>query len=214
MRLEQFYTDTGSSLDTAAWESMLTLNEPSAMVAIDEVHSACANGSVRNPSAFFSSVAKKHRLAMEQGLSNAQPRGGGYGGRGGRGGDRGGGYGGPPSSHGYGGPGPGGNTNGGGGVSGGSRGGGYVDDAALRAQLPSAVYQRMQSAYGRGKFNLGAIDQRALDTLLKLDEQTALSVVDEIESTDLGRVRNFAGYLMGICNKFLKGGAPGAPRRY
>ena len=165
---------------------------------------------------------------MEQGLSNAQPRGGGYGGRGGgcggqgggghggggRGGDRGGGYGGPPSSHGYGGPGPGGNTNGGGGVSGGSRGGGYVDDAALRAQLPSAVYQRMQSAYGRGKFNLGAIDQRALDTLLKLDEQTALSVVDEIESTDLGRVRNFAGYLMGICNKFLKGGAPGAPRRY
>ena len=70
-------------MDTAAWESMLTLNEPSAMVAIDEVHSACANGSVRNPSAFFSSVAKKHRLAMEQGLSNAQPRGGGYGGRGG-----------------------------------------------------------------------------------------------------------------------------------
>ena len=65
---------------------MLTLNEPSAMVAIDEVHSACANGSVRNPSAFFSSVAKKHRLAMEQGLSNAQPRGGGYGGRGGGGG--------------------------------------------------------------------------------------------------------------------------------
>ena len=63
-------------MDTAAWESMLTLNEPSAMVAIDEVHSACANGSVRNPSAFFSSVAKKHRLAMEQGLSNAQPRGG------------------------------------------------------------------------------------------------------------------------------------------
>ena len=103
MRLEQFYTDTGSSLDTAAWESMLTLNEPSAMVAIDEVHSACANGSVRNPSAFFSSVAKKHRLAMEQGLSNAQPRGGGYGGRGGGGGGYGGGGGQGGGGHGGGG---------------------------------------------------------------------------------------------------------------
>ena len=43
-------------------------------------------------------------------------------------------------------------------------------------------------------------------------EATAMLVIDEIENTDLGRIRNFAGYFMGICNKFLRGGPPGAPQ--
>jgi hypothetical protein len=89
-----------------------------------------------------------------------------------------------------------------------------VDDGALQAQLPPALYQRLAAASAAGKFAKEAIDQRALETLLKLDEPTAMLVVDEIESTDLGRIRNFAGYFMGICNKFLRGGAPGAPQRY
>ena len=50
--------------------------------------------------------------------------------------------------------------------------------------------------------------------MMQLDEATAMLVIDEIENTDLGRIRNFAGYFMGICNKFLRGGPPGAPQRY
>ena len=78
MRLEQFYQDTGASLDGQAWEMMLQLNEMSAMAAIEEVHAACRGGQVRNPSAFFTGIARKHRAAMEQGQPFAPPAG--YGG--------------------------------------------------------------------------------------------------------------------------------------
>ena len=64
-----------------------------------------------------------------------------------------------------------------------------------------------------GKFHKHAIDE-ALNTMLQLDEATAMLVIDEIETPDLGRIRNFAGFFMGICNKFLRGGPPGAPQRY
>ena len=43
---------------------------------------------------------------------------------------------------------------------------------------------------------------------------TACTVIDEIESTDLSRIRNFAAYFMGICNKFIKGGGAGPPQRF
>lgn len=211
MRLEQFYQDTGANLDSAAWDMMLQLNEPSAMAAINEVHSACrGDRAVRNPSAFFTGIARKHRTAMEQGRPFAQLSygggGGGYGGHGGHGGHGGygGGHGGGRGGYG-GGPPP--------GVHGG-RGGGPVNDETLRAQLPASVYQRISNASAAGKFNIDAIDQRALDTLLKLDEPTAAQVIDEIEGTDLARIRNFAGYFMGICNKFLRGGPEGAQQRY
>lgn len=219
LRLEQFYQDTGASLDSQAWEMMLQLNEMSAMAAIDEVHSACrGDRPVRNPSAYFTGVARKHRAAMEQGQPFAPPphQSGGFGGYGGGHG----GYGGPPQYGGGGGGGYGGGYGGGGppayggGGGGGSRGGGPVDDGVLQQQLPPSLYQRISNASQAGKFVKEALDQRALDTLLKLDEPTAMMVVDEIESTDLGRIRNFAGYFMGICNKFLRGGAPGAPQRY
>ena len=39
--------------------------------------------------------------------------------------------------------------------------------------------------------------------------------IEEIEQTDLSRIRNFAAYFMGICNKFLRGpGGSGPPQRY
>ena len=205
MRLEQFFADTGASLDSGAWDIMLQLNEMAAMAAIEEVHGACrGDRAVRNPSAYFTGIARKHLAAMQNGMPFAAPGGGGYGGY-----QQPGGYGGgPPGGGGYGGYGgapPGG---------GGGRGGGAVDDATLRQRLPPAVYQRLDAASHAGKFHKHAIDERALNTMLQLDEATAMLVIDEIENTDLGRIRNFAGYFMGICNKFLRGGPPGAPQRY
>ena len=197
MRLEQFFQDTGANFDGGAWEMMLQLNEMSAMAAIDEVHSAARDRGVRNPSAYFTGIARKHLAAMQSGQPYAGP-GYGYGGAPGCGGAPGG----------YGGGGPGGYGGGGGG----GRGGGAVDDQTLQQRLPPGVFQRMTDAANAGKFLKHAIDERALNTMLQLDEPTAMAVIEEIENTDLGRIRNFAGYFMGICNKFLRGGAGGPPR--
>lgn len=206
MRLEQFFNDTGASLDRGAWEIMLQLNEMSAMAAIEEVHGACRSDKpVRNPSAYFTGIARKHLAGM------VGPPGGGFHGHGGGGG--------PGGFHGGGGP-PGGypgvGGGGGGGFGGGGRGGGPVDDSVLQQQLPPQVFQRIAGAVNRGKFDRSALDQRALTTLLQLDEVTACVVIDEIEQTDLSRIRNFAAYFMGICNKFLKGsgGPPQQQQRF
>ena len=188
MRLEQFFMDTGASLDKGAWEIMLQLNEMSAMAAIEEVHGACrSDRPVRNPSAYFTGIARKH-LA---GTAHMPPPGGGYGGY--------------PGGGGYGG-------GGGFGGGGGGRGGPPVDDAQLQQQLPPVVFQRVCDAVNRGRFDRNALDQRAVQTFAQLDEASACSVIDEIEQTDLGRIRNFAGYFMGICNKHLRGGGPPPPR--
>ena len=47
--------------------------------------------------------------------------------------------------------------------------------------------------------------------MLQLDEPTAMAVIERLR-TPTSDDRNFAGYFMGICNKFLRGGAGGPPR--
>ena len=46
----------------------------------------------------------------------------------------------------------------------------------------------MTDAANAGKFLKHAIDERALNTMLQLDEPTAMAVIEEIENTDLGRI--------------------------
>ena len=76
MRLEQFFADTGASLDSGAWDIMLQLNEMAAMAAIEEVHGACrGDRAVRNPSAYFTGIARKHLAAMQNGMPFAAPGG-------------------------------------------------------------------------------------------------------------------------------------------
>jgi hypothetical protein len=221
MRLEQFFGDTGASFDRGAWEIMLQLNEMSAMAAIEEVHGACRSDKpVRNPSAYFTGIARKHLagISAPSGGGGGFQGGGGGPGNGGSGGYQGGGGGGGFQGGGGGGGSGGGGFQGGGfqggGGGGGGRGGGAVDDSVLQ-QLPPQVYQRIADAVNRGKFDRSALDQRAMNTMMQLDEATACTVIDEIEGTDSSRIRNFAAYFMGICNKFLnkpQGGA--AQQRY
>ena len=77
MRLEQFFQDTGANFDGGAWEMMLQLSEMSAMAAIDErCTPAARDRGVRNPSAYFTGIARKHLAAMQSGQPYAGP---GYG---------------------------------------------------------------------------------------------------------------------------------------
>ena len=75
MRLEQFFQDTGANFDGGAWGDDAAAQRMSAMAAIDEVHSAARDRGVRNPSAYFTGIARKHLAAMQSG----QPYGPGYG---------------------------------------------------------------------------------------------------------------------------------------
>ena len=91
-----------------------------------------------------------------------------------------------------------------------------MDDQTLQQRLPPGVFQRMTDA-ANAEFLKHAIDERALNTMPQLDEPTAMAVIEEIENTDLGRIRNFAGYFMGICNKFLhaeRAGRPGTETKH
>ena len=53
---------------TWAWDILTQLNEVSAMAAIEEVHGAMRGDKpVRNPSAYFTGIARKHLAAMQSG---------------------------------------------------------------------------------------------------------------------------------------------------
>ena len=48
----------------------------------------------------------------------------------------------------------------------------------------------------RGKFSKDHFDQRVLNTLMQLTPEQASQAIDELENTDLNRIRNFAAYFM------------------
>ena len=86
-----------------------------------------------------------------------------------------------------------------------------MDDQTLQQRLPPGVFQRMTDAANAGKFLKHAIDERALNTMLQLDEPTAMAVIEEIENTDLGRIRNcgvFHGHLQQVPSRRSGRAAP------
>jgi hypothetical protein len=155
-RLNEFFAATGAIFDGGAWEMLRQLPEAAALTALEQVHGALVGDKgVRNPSAYFTGIARKH-LGM------------------------------------------------GGGAGGGAYGDGVPADAAL-SSLPPRLRDMLEAHMRSGVFSRDKIDFRVVDTLRRLSEDQAIAALEEMARTDLSRLRNFSAYLMGICNKHLKG---------
>ncbi len=91
-----------------------------------------------------------------------------------------------------------------GGGAGATYGDGVPADGALAALAPG-LRDLLESHMRSGTLPREKIDFRVVDTLARLSEEQAIAAIEEMARTDLGRLRNFSAYLMGICNKHLKG---------
>jgi hypothetical protein len=155
-RLNEFFAATGAIFDGGAWEMLRQLPEAAALTALEQVHGALVGDKgVRNPSAYFTGIARKHL-----GLGGAAGAG--------------------------------------------AYGDGVPADAAL-ASLPPRLRELLESQMACGVLSRDKIDFRVVDTLRRLSEEQAIAALEEMARTDLSRLRNPSAYLMGICNKHLKG---------
>ena len=178
-----FSSNPGVQFDAAAWDEFTQLNEMSAMNAIDETFVALQETQVRNPNGLFVSKVRKFLQIM---------RGGG-GGRGGF--DRRGGYGG--------------RGGGGGGGQFFNIGGSGTDDQTMHDMLPPDVSSRIIACLERGVFPRSAVDERVIQNLSRLDQDSMGRVLDEMEHCDTSQIRNVASYFMGIIRKQRGGGGGG-----
>ncbi len=64
--------------------------------------------------------------------------------------------------------------------------------------LPDSVAERLDNLCGMGQLNLEELDERAFDALKELNEDGALSVLEQFASSDLSHVQNKSAFLCGI----------------
>eukprot|EP00172_Hildenbrandia_rubra_P003737 Plantae.Rhodophyta-Hildenbrandia_rubra.ctg6349.p2 GENE.Plantae.Rhodophyta-Hildenbrandia_rubra.ctg6349~~Plantae.Rhodophyta-Hildenbrandia_rubra.ctg6349.p2 ORF type:complete len:551 (+),score=84.41 Plantae.Rhodophyta-Hildenbrandia_rubra.ctg6349:2948-4600(+) len=81
----------------------------------------------------------------------------------------------------------------------------------------SRVDQRIDELVSMRYLRPDAVDSRARDALLRMPEDDALSVLEEVVR-DPGRVRNMSAYIMGLCRRVVRGevygGIARGPSRY
>eukprot|EP00798_Chlamydomonas_sp_ICE-L_P004868 gene4868-34629_t len=198
IKLQQLW-DSGkrlvSLMDDRAWGALGELPAAEALIVVEEVAHTIEEKDIRNPNAFFMSVANKYLDKFKGGSSSreggpgpmvAARHGGGYGGRGGGyGGDRGGQR--EPysstrsSSDGWNPkePGPG------------------LD--SLNSVLRDKIHDLIAANPGQVKDS--DFDSGVVESLKKMDERDALGVVDELWSNDIGGIRNVPAFIMGICKR-------------
>jgi len=173
---------TAASFDGEAWAMMFSLTPMQALTVLREIVSTQQGDPqrIRNPPAFFMRLAKMHLNGQMQIHSDSRSRGSDA-------------YGAPssfPPSSGYGGR-------------------GAAASEADWASLPTAVADALNGALGCvAGLSREMFDGRAIEALAAMDTATATRALEELHRTDLGRVRNFGAYFMGICKKVHDGTGP------
>jgi hypothetical protein len=64
--------------------------------------------------------------------------------------------------------------------------------------LPDSVAQKLESLCAMGQLDLAELDERAFDALKELNEDGALSVLEQFAGSDLSHVQNKSAFLCGI----------------
>ena len=64
--------------------------------------------------------------------------------------------------------------------------------------LPDSVAERLDNLCAMGQLDLEELDERAFDALKELNEDGALSVLEQFASSDLSHVQNKSAFLCGI----------------
>jgi heterogeneous nuclear ribonucleoprotein R len=64
--------------------------------------------------------------------------------------------------------------------------------------LPDTVAERLDNLCAMGQLDLEELDERAFDALKELNEDGALSVLEQFASSDLSHVQNKSAFLCGI----------------
>eukprot|EP00183_Erythrolobus_madagascarensis_P002144 CAMPEP_0185850326 /NCGR_PEP_ID=MMETSP1354-20130828/4503_1 /TAXON_ID=708628 /ORGANISM="Erythrolobus madagascarensis, Strain CCMP3276" /LENGTH=722 /DNA_ID=CAMNT_0028550993 /DNA_START=429 /DNA_END=2597 /DNA_ORIENTATION=+ len=174
-----------SQFDDRAMEILINLKEVEAIRALNEFASV-EPGRVRNPSAFWMGLARKYKAlgdAGGPGTSDAVP------------GRR-------KPDDGYNSYGGGGGGSGSGGVvHGGGSGGNNGFEALIGDFRFPTVRERIQALISDQVLAPGDLDLRAVEALNRLNEQDALSVLEEVLWAGPNRVRNVSAYIMGLCRK-------------
>ncbi|GLC41211.1 hypothetical protein PLESTB_001526600 [Pleodorina starrii] len=181
-----------SLLDEGSWKALTEMEAQHGQQVVNEVVEAMNNQQIRNCNAFLISVAKKFLTGTggSPGAGSYGASGGFGGGGGGYGGGGGGGYGGG----GYGGGGPGGP-------------GGQKGVPALN-KLHGVLAQRAQDLLVQHSHVLrdSHFDEVVVSQLQKLPEHEALEVLAEVGRHELVGVKNIPAYIMGIINRYKRGG--------
>lgn len=91
----------------------------------------------------------------------------------------------------------------------GGGGGGIGAAHPSLAQLAPQTQQRIADLISSsgGALSYGHFDRGLSESLLRLPPAAQLGVLDEVGRNDLGTVRNPPAYIMGICKRYLTGGA-------
>ncbi|KAG2501245.1 hypothetical protein HYH03_001052 [Edaphochlamys debaryana] len=182
-----------SLLDDGSWKALTEMEPPHGQQVVNEVVEAMNGQQIRNCNAFLISVSKKFLQGGAPSPSGAYGGGGGsYGGGGG------GGYG---SSYGGGGGGY------GGGGGGGAGPGGQKGVPALN-KLTGVLGQRAQDLLVQHSHVLrdSHFDEVVVSQLQKLPEHESLEVLAEVGRHELVGVKNIPAYIMGIINRYKRGG--------
>ncbi|PNH05185.1 hypothetical protein TSOC_008623 [Tetrabaena socialis] len=182
-----------SMLDEGSWKALTEMEPAHGQQVVNEVVEAMNNQQIRNCNAFLISVGKKF-------LTSGAPSPGGGGGY------PGGGYpGGGGGSYGGGGGYPGGPGGGYGGAPGG--GGGQKGVPALN-KLTGVLGQRAQDLLQQQSHVLRDthFDEVVVSQLQKLPENESLEVLAELGRHELVGVKNIPAYIMGIINRYKRGG--------
>ncbi|PNW77457.1 hypothetical protein CHLRE_10g437450v5 [Chlamydomonas reinhardtii] len=186
-----------SLLDDGSWKALAELEPHFGLQVVTEVVEAMNNQQIRNCNAFLISVAKKF---LTGGVSPSGAPGGpggpgGYGG-GGYAGGGGGGYGGAGGGYGGGPGGPGGP-------------GGHQKGVPALNKLQGVLAQRAQDLLTQhaGVLRDSHFDEVVVSQLQRLPEHESLEVLAEIGRHELVGVKNVPAYIMGIINRYKRGGA-------
>ncbi|GIL94521.1 hypothetical protein Vretimale_747 [Volvox reticuliferus] len=183
-----------SLLDEGSWKALTEMESQHGQQVVNEVVEAMNNQQIRNSNAFLISVAKKFLTG-----SASTPPAGSYGGSSGSGGN----YGGSSGGN-YGGGG-----GGGGGGSYGSGGAGGQKGVPALNRLHGVLGQRAQDLLVQHSHVLrdSHFDEVVVSQLQKLPEHEALEVLAEVGRHELVGVKNIPAYIMGIINRYKRGGS-------
>ncbi|GLI63973.1 hypothetical protein VaNZ11_007141 [Volvox africanus] len=176
-----------SLLDEGSWKALTEMESQHGQQVVNEVVEAMNNQQIRNCNAFLISVAKKFLTG-----SASTPAAGSYGGSSGAAGNYGGSSGGSYGGASY--------------ASGGA--GGQKGVPALN-RLHGVLGQRAQDLLVQHSHVLrdSHFDEVVVSQLQKLPEHEALEVLAEVGRHELVGVKNIPAYIMGIINRYKRGGS-------
>ena len=82
-------------------------------------------------------------------------------------------------------------------------------DASKPQEMSPVVQSQLEAVYQSGVIDRHALDQRCIELLTSLPQQTAMDVLTEIQMKDMSQIRNIPAFFTSLCRRAMQRGGPG-----